>query len=111
MEHRCSRFDTGVSLEFPTAITSGSGGHVYVVGSFEPEIVNRYDVLLYDFIADTGNTCVADFTGDGVLDFFDVSAFLNAFNADDPIADLTGDGNFDFFDVSAFLNAFTAGCP
>jgi len=106
-----SRFDTGVSLEFPTAITSGSGGHVYVVGSFEPEIVNRYDVLLYDFIADTGNTCVADFTGDGVLDFFDVSAFLNAFNADDPIADLTGDGNFDFFDVSAFLNAFTAGCP
>jgi ligand-binding sensor domain-containing protein len=55
--------------------------------------------------------CIADFTGDGVLDFFDVSAFLNAFNAEDPIADLTGDGVFNFFDVSAFLNAFGAGCP
>lgn len=55
--------------------------------------------------------CVADLTGDGVLDFFDVSAFLNAYNAMDPLADMTGDGGFDFFDVSAFLNAYNAGCP
>ena len=58
-----------------------------------------------------GNACVADITGDGVLDFFDVSAFLNAFNAMDPVADMTGDGIYDFFDVSAFLNAYNAGCP
>lgn len=57
------------------------------------------------------NPCPADFTGDGVLDFFDVSAFLNAYNAMDPGADLTGDGMYDFFDVSAFLNAYGAGCP
>ncbi len=56
-------------------------------------------------------TCPADLTGDGELDFFDVSAFLSAFNANDPAADFTGDGNFDFFDVSAFLSAFNAGCP
>lgn len=55
--------------------------------------------------------CTADFTDDGVLDFFDVSAFLNAFLGQAPIADLTGNGAFDFFDVSAFLNAFDAGCP
>lgn len=55
--------------------------------------------------------CVADLTGEGTLDFFDVSAFLNAYNAMDPIADFTGEGVFDFFDVSAFLNAFNAGCP
>jgi hypothetical protein len=55
--------------------------------------------------------CIADLTGDGVLDFFDVSAFLNAYNVADPIADLTGDGVHDFFDISAFLNAFNAGCP
>lgn len=55
--------------------------------------------------------CPADLTGDGVLDFFDISAFLNAFNAMDPAADFTGEGIFDFFDVSAFLNAFNAGCP
>ncbi len=59
----------------------------------------------------TGNACAVDLTGDGVLDFFDVSAFLNAYTAMDPAADFTGDGVFDFFDVSAFLNAYSAGCP
>jgi len=58
-----------------------------------------------------GDECVADLTGDGNLDFFDVSAFLGAFSNQEPPADFTGDGNFDFFDVSAFLNAFNAGCP
>ncbi len=55
--------------------------------------------------------CPADFNSDGVLDFFDVSAFLGAFSTHQPQADLTQDGNFDFFDVSAFLNLFSAGCP
>lgn len=55
--------------------------------------------------------CPADLTGDGVLDFFDVSAFLGAYSAMDPAADFTGDGVYNFFDVSAFLNAFSAGCP
>ncbi len=55
--------------------------------------------------------CPADFTDDGMLDFFDVSAFLGAFNAMDPAADLNDDGLYDFFDVSAFLQAFQAGCP
>ena len=56
-------------------------------------------------------SCPADLTGDGVLNFFDVSVFLNAYNAMDPQADFTGDGMFNFFDVSAFLNAYNAGCP
>ncbi len=55
--------------------------------------------------------CPADLTGDGVLDFFDVSAFLGAYTAMDPAADFDGNGVFDFFDVSAFLGAFSAGCP
>lgn len=58
-----------------------------------------------------GSPCPADLSGDGVLDFFDVSAFLLAFNAQDPVADFNNDGDFDFFDVSAFLTAFTNGCP
>ena len=55
--------------------------------------------------------CPADLTADGILDFFDVSAFLQAFATADPIADFTDDGIFDFFDISAFLSAFAAGCP
>ena len=57
------------------------------------------------------SSCPADLTGEGSLDFFDVSAFLAAFAAMDPAADFTDDGLFDFFDVSAFLAAFAAGCP
>tara|TARA_R110002072_G_scaffold42064_1_gene117320 strand:- start:24822 stop:27167 length:2346 start_codon:yes stop_codon:yes gene_type:complete len=56
-------------------------------------------------------SCRADFTLDGILDFFDVSAFLDGFAQEDPAADLTDDGVFDFFDVSAFLEDFGSGCP
>ncbi len=57
------------------------------------------------------NPCIPDFTNDGVLDFFDVQFFLQAFSSHDPVADLTNDGLFDFFDVQAFLQAFSNGCP
>lgn len=58
-----------------------------------------------------GGVCAVDYNGDGELNFFDVSAFLVAFNGEDAIADLNGDGLFNFFDVSAFLTEFAAGCP
>lgn len=62
--------------------------------------------------APASTSCVPDFAPPaGVLDFFDVQAFLAAFAAMDPAADLTDDGAFDFFDVQAFLSAFSAGCP
>ncbi|MGV6815547.1 MAG: M64 family metallopeptidase [Phycisphaerales bacterium] len=56
-----------------------------------------------------GCSPAADLTGDGILDFFDISAFLTAFNTQDPQADFNGDGIYDFFDVSAFLAAFSSG--
>lgn len=56
-------------------------------------------------------SCPGDLTGDGILNFFDVSAFLGAFSSMNPIADFTNDGIYNFFDVSAFLAAFSAGCP
>jgi Bacterial Ig domain len=60
----------------------------------------------------SGGACgPADLNSDGVLNFFDVSAFLAAFSNQDPVADFTGEGVFNFFDVSAFLQAFSAGCP
>jgi hypothetical protein len=55
--------------------------------------------------------CPADLNGDGNLNFLDVSAFLAAFGAQDPIADFTGEGSFNFLDVSAFLQAYGLGCP
>ncbi len=57
--------------------------------------------------------CLADYADPaGDLNFFDVSAFLNLFTAQDPLADLAEPiGQFNFFDISAFLSAFAAGCP
>lgn len=54
--------------------------------------------------------CPADFNTNGIANFFDVSAFLNAFAAGETAADLNHDGALDFFDVQAFLNDFAAGC-
>ncbi len=69
--------------------------------------------LTSGFTPDAGGPppCPADLTGDGVLNFFDVSAFLGAYSAQLPQADFTGDGIYNFFDVSAFLGLYTAGCP
>lgn len=49
--------------------------------------------------------CAPDINGDGELDFFDVSLFLQT------APDYNGDTAFDFFDVSAFLQDFGIGCP
>jgi hypothetical protein len=54
----------------------------------------------------------ADLAGPfGELNFFDVSAFLSAFNAQEPEADFNSDGDFNFFDVSMFLSLYNMGCP
>ncbi|MCC5823669.1 MAG: serine hydrolase [Phycisphaerales bacterium] len=56
--------------------------------------------------------CVADFDGNGVLNFFDFAAFIAAYNAQDPAADLAPPfGVWNFFDVAAFIDAYNAGCP
>jgi len=69
-----------------------------------------YSGSSYIFSLNCSN-CPADLTGNGTLNFFDISAFLNAFSANDPIADFTNDGIFNFFDISTFLSVFSAGCP
>jgi len=95
------------------ASDTNNGGTFYWIRGW-----HHYSVLpddrafeLWGDCLDCTPTCEADFTGDGVLDFFDVSAFLSAFSAGDPLADFTGDGQFNFFDVSAFLGAYALGCP
>ncbi len=48
----------------------------------------------------------------GTLNFFDLSAYLNLFNAGDPAADLAAPfGDLNFFDLAAYLAVFNQGCP
>jgi len=55
--------------------------------------------------------CAADLVQDGVLNFLDVSTFLVAYSAQDPIVDFNKDGDFNFLDVSQFLALYGQGCP
>ncbi len=57
------------------------------------------------------NLCDVDINCDGGLNFFDISAFLEAYANHDPRADFTGDGQFNFFDISEYLAQYAAGCP
>lgn len=59
----------------------------------------------------TAQCSAADFNADGVLNFFDVAEFLEAYNTQDSIADMNDDGMLNFFDVSAFLVSYGEGCP
>ena len=56
--------------------------------------------------------CPADLVGQpGILNFFDLAAFLNRFNTRDPRADLAPpSGVFNFFDLAVYLDQYNAGC-
>lgn len=98
--------DGGDLFSFSIAISNG----VVAVGAILDDDNGTSSGSAYVFTAPLPD-CPADLTDDGIYDFFDISAFLTAFNAQNPIADITGDGVYDFFDISAFLSAFSAGCP
>ncbi|MEX0876142.1 MAG: VCBS repeat-containing protein [Phycisphaerales bacterium] len=60
----------------------------------------------------TGTNCPADLSGDGVLNFFDISSFIVSFSANDPVADIASPaGAWNFFDISNYIDAWSRGCP
>jgi len=91
-----------VGIQYTVVVSSYSNWAPSQFGQFAIELGDGLEFV---------NPCPADLNGDGALNFFDVSAFLTAFNSMDPIADFNNDSLFNFFDVSAFLTAFNAGCP
>jgi hypothetical protein len=56
-------------------------------------------------------TCPPDLNGDGLLNFFDITRFVQLFNDQDPLADFDDNGTLNFFDISTFLTELLAGCP
>jgi len=101
------------ALSFGTTFLDPDSEYIVIVSSYSnwaPSQYGSFEVVLGDNLA-FFNPCPADLNGDGVLNFFDVSAFLVAYNSKDPNADFNNDGIFNFFDVSAFLLGFNTGCP
>ncbi|MBL4591087.1 MAG: S8 family serine peptidase [Phycisphaerales bacterium] len=55
-------------------------------------------------------SCIADLTGDGVLNLQDVFAFLSEFNNQTKLGDFDNNGIYNLQDVFAYLAVFNAGC-
>jgi hypothetical protein len=90
----------------------GSGPALYIGGGFTTAGGTEAGrIAKWQGCAPMPPVCLADLTGDGLLDFFDVQLFLNLYANGNLAADFTGDGTLDFFDVQAFLNLYAAGCP
>jgi len=91
----------------------GAPPELIVVGEFDAVGPTAAENLAIWTPDNAGGPCdAADFAEPfGQHNFFDVSAFLSLFVAEDPSADFTGDGNYNFFDVQAFITAFVNGCP
>lgn len=87
-----------------------------VVGEFDTDTMPATGPgLVYRVIYESNRvyvilTCDADLSGDGVLDFFDISTFLSFFGAQDTRGDINLDGQFDFFDISLFLQIYSGSC-
>lgn len=64
-----------------------------------------------DLSTDCDTDCLADVNNDGMLNFFDVAAMLQAYFDGDPSVDFNNDLGVDFRDVSLFLQVYSSGCP
>lgn len=106
-----TRVDSGSSTDSRAAIAA-SGNSLYALGSYEPQIVNRRDFVLFRLdeaeLGCNGADIAEPF---GVLDLGDVQTFIAGFTGQDPIADIDSNSVFDLADVQAFIGAFTAACP
>ncbi|MBX3322516.1 MAG: PQQ-dependent sugar dehydrogenase [Phycisphaeraceae bacterium] len=91
----------GLSITSITSFGEDANGEIYICDQNGGEIFK---------IVPAGAT-VADWNGDGNIDFFDVSGFLAEFSGQTARADLNGDGEWNFFDVQFFLTVFSTACP
>ncbi len=73
--------------------------------------IQRYQMGV--FLAQTDVPCTADLAAPfGILNIFDLQAYINLYNSQDPSADLAAPfGTFNIFDLQAYINVFNQGCP
>jgi hypothetical protein len=64
----------------------------------------------FSIVVTPAAVCHADFNADGFVDFFDIDAFVLAFEQFEHGADLNHDDSFDSVDLEEFAMAFESGC-
>ncbi|MEM9373302.1 MAG: GC-type dockerin domain-anchored protein [Planctomycetota bacterium] len=82
-------------------------GTLRVAGVAEPVNTNTEHLIVWTY------ECAADLVDPPfVLNFFDLSAFIDLYNAGDPAADIAAPfGTLNFFDIQAYNTLYLAGCP
>ncbi|HED53852.1 MAG TPA: hypothetical protein ENJ00_06590 [Phycisphaerales bacterium] len=84
-------------------------GTISLVGSAYNQTLGRTEAVMIR--STTDSPCLPDVNGDGNLDPADFTAWIAAFNANDPAADQNQDGSIDPSDFTAWIANFNAGCP
>ncbi len=113
---RTTAFDTNFNV---SSFGQDENGEIYIGNLFQGTI---YRLVLTsppdangDGVIDTcePEACVPDFAEPfGTLNFFDIAAYIGAFNAGEASADLAAPfGSLNFFDISAYIGLYNAGCP
>ena len=104
--------DLEACIEVGSLDTSGLSQSITVIGNLAYLADWDAPVRLIAVDGMCSQGCPVDFNHDGVLDFYDVSIWINAWIAGDlSIIDMNGDGTLSFFDFSIFLSALNEGCP
>lgn len=85
------------TFEIDPSATYEENGQTYF---YTDEFMIEYSSTIEQYIP-----CPADITGDGQLDFLDLSQFTSE------LPDYNGDTAFDFLDISAFVEDYVGGCP
>lgn len=115
--------EAGTSSSVIVTVTGAEAGPLtaeYVVSVSDDASVlgaTGRGALVVTVSGDVGAACPLEFTGDGVLNFADLSAFVAVFFGDpaDERLDVNGDGFANFGDLSAYVDLFfgdplPAGC-
>jgi hypothetical protein len=92
---------------FDLALDPADNATFWAIGQTDEAGIG-WDTRIVSFRVDAD--CLADVTGDGVVDSGDLAQFISVFIAAGPAADVTGDGTVDSGDLAAFIAAFLAGC-
>ena len=117
-----SRLSDGAALSYSVVDTAGQPAALPDSAGYYS--FYWYEELRYLFVCDFasrrvfvlqpecgGDVCVADWDDSSSVDIFDILAFLQSWNAQDPRADVNDSGMVDIFDILDFLGLWNAGCP
>ncbi|RMH28480.1 MAG: hypothetical protein D6692_05320 [Planctomycetota bacterium] len=114
---------TGIEDVFDIFTDVDSDGVFEAVGTFwyggincdpNPAVFNPYAQFYMILFGPSGPAgCPADLAPpSGVLNIFDIQAYIALYNAQDPAADLAAPtGVWNIFDIQAYIALYNAGCP